>query len=98
MEGLAEKGATYTRRGTNADREAAKLKGTFDSGEVGCVYCGIETTNVPNQPNSLHMDHIDPWVKTKDSSVDNLVPSCATCNLQKGVRDPVEHMDRIHLD
>lgn len=33
------------------------------------------------RPNQLHFDHVKPWASGGDHSFDNLVVSCARCNL-----------------
>lgn len=51
-----------------------------------CAYCGVELGN------RWHVDHIDPVVRGVDSGVfskpqnhniENMNPSCASCNIQK---------------
>lgn len=46
-----------------------------------CVYCGKPAE---------HMDHVMPRSRGGRTSQDNLVPSCASCNYEKGARTPEE--------
>lgn len=55
-----------------------------------CVYCSIELTVRPNQPNSFHADHVLPVTRGGADDIANLVPSCADCNLRKGSRTIAE--------
>jgi 5-methylcytosine-specific restriction endonuclease McrA len=36
----------------------------------------------------MHIDHFHPLSKGGKHSIDNLVASCAKCNLSKGSKDP----------
>lgn len=48
-----------------------------------CCYCGVEIeTNM-----EMHIDHFIPKSKIINESIENLVCSCATCNLTKHSRD-----------
>jgi 5-methylcytosine-specific restriction endonuclease McrA len=52
-----------------------------------CVYCGTSTGR-------LTLDHVIPRSKGGDSTWENVVTSCAPCNLRKGNRLPHEvHME-----
>jgi hypothetical protein len=46
-----------------------------------CQYCGAKAPDV-----LLHVDHINPYSKSKDNSIINLITSCQSCNLGKGDR------------
>ncbi len=48
-----------------------------------CVYCGTSTTR-------LTLDHVIPRSRGGDSVWENVVTSCAPCNLRKGNRLPEE--------
>ncbi|MCO5104950.1 MAG: HNH endonuclease [Burkholderiaceae bacterium] len=48
-----------------------------------CAYCG--TTGV-----ALHWEHIIPVSRNGPNTIDNMVLSCAPCNLEKGARNPLE--------
>lgn len=63
----------------SAKRRAA----VFDMFGGRCAYCGaaIESKKV------MHIDHVRPRAKGGGSSIGNLFPACATCNVAKGARD-----------
>lgn len=44
-----------------------------------CSYCGKEISR-----KSMHIDHVIPISRGGVNSIDNLVPSCRSCNLSKG--------------
>lgn len=48
-----------------------------------CAYCG-------NTDGPFHLNHIIPWARGGDHSLENLTISCASCNLSKGSRTPEE--------
>ena len=48
-----------------------------------CVYCGSE-----DQP--LHCDHVIPFSRGGQSTLENLVAACAPCNISKGSKTPEE--------
>jgi 5-methylcytosine-specific restriction endonuclease McrA len=43
-----------------------------------CHYCNVQVTF-----NGFHADHVEPWSKSKNTSVNNLVASCYMCNIAK---------------
>lgn len=46
----------------------------------GCAYCGTR--------GDMHMDHFIPLAQGGTHTLDNLVPACPTCNLNKQDKDP----------
>jgi hypothetical protein len=63
---------------------------------VPCTYCGQRTTKAPGPaPNKYHGDHEIPRSQGGNNSRENLAPSCQTCNLEKGGRDPKQWYDSI---
>lgn len=48
----------------------------FERDRYGCVYCG--------SGRDLHCDHVHPVARGGGHEIENLVTSCATCNLSKG--------------
>lgn len=46
-----------------------------------CVLCGASPAKDPNI--ELHIDHIIPWSKGGESTIDNLQTLCSVCNLGK---------------
>jgi 5-methylcytosine-specific restriction endonuclease McrA len=55
-----------------------------------CQYCGAQ----PSKSN-LTIDHVVPRVRGGDTSWENLVCACKSCNLRKGAKTPDEA--RMHL-
>lgn len=45
-----------------------------------CRYCGLELEYAED----IHFDHVYPWSKGGETTVENLVVSCETCNRKKG--------------
>lgn len=52
-----------------------------------CRYCGCAVVHrearAAHRPDHLHLDHVIPWALGGSDEVDNLVVSCATCNLAR---------------
>lgn len=44
-----------------------------------CYYCGA----TPKKGARLHVDHVVPWSKGGDTTMENLVTACMLCNLGK---------------
>ncbi len=63
-----------------------------------CEYCDLDFLDA-NQPDNYHRwvgwDHLIPSSKGGANNVDNLVCSCAICNLVKGAWNP-RHDQRFH--
>lgn len=55
----------------------------FERDGGSCVYCGA--TSGP-----FHLDHIYPWARGGDHSVENLTVACAKCNWSKGSKTLAE--------
>jgi 5-methylcytosine-specific restriction endonuclease McrA len=53
----------------------------FFGGE--CAYCGC----TPRRNQHLTRDHLEPVSKGGETTQDNIVPSCSTCNSSKGAED-----------
>lgn len=49
-----------------------------------CQLCGTEVqTHTPRRPDSLHLDHIEPFGFGGETTVGNLRVTCAECNLRR---------------
>lgn len=51
-----------------------------------CFWCGLNF----DDNNPMHVDHVIPLSSGGAHAVTNLVPSCRSCNIRKGDRDPWE--------
>jgi HNH endonuclease len=71
-------------------KAAADAAATDDEGKLRCFYCNGELTTESGYPNSREYDHRDPWSRGGDSSSDNIVDACRTCNRAKGAQTPWE--------
>lgn len=58
-----------------------------------CFYCKIKVDVGIN----LHFDHKIPLSKNGPHSLENLVPACKTCNLQKGIKTAEEFLSQIRM-
>ena len=56
-----------------------------------CAYCGAIGV-------ALHWEHIIPLSRNGPNTIDNMVLSCARCNLEKGPRNPLEWFAAKGLD
>jgi len=54
----------------------------FERDRYGCVYCG--------SGRDLHCDHVHPVARGGGHEIENLVTSCALCNLSKGSKTLAE--------
>jgi 5-methylcytosine-specific restriction endonuclease McrA len=58
-----------------------------------CVYCGKSSIE---DGVKLVLDHINPYIDSKDNSIYNLITSCSECNLTKARNKlPIEIYKRI---
>lgn len=58
-------------------------RAVFDRDGERCVYCGAID-------GPFHLDHVYPFSRGGQATVDNLVVACVPCNLSKGARTPAE--------
>lgn len=77
--------ATYRKlvRGEIAPSQILRENKLLVSEAGRCAYCGSSGSD-------LHWEHLIPLSRGGPDSIDNLVQSCESCNLSKGVRDPIE--------
>jgi 5-methylcytosine-specific restriction endonuclease McrA len=73
---------TYVRVPRTATRKISR-RALFARDGWSCVYCG-------SSGGRLTLDHVVPRSRGGDSSWENVVTSCAPCNLRKGNRLPEE--------
>ncbi len=69
----------------NAPSDAWKASEVHSEANGKCLYCGISVTL-----NEMHADHYIPLAKGGSNLRENIVCSCASCNLSKGAKLPSE--------
>lgn len=67
------------------DHTAEQLRARFDYHGNKCVYC--------DSTENLHADHQIPLSRGGTNFASNMVPACATCNISKGSKTPIEFAD-----
>ena len=60
-------------------RQQVMDKGRQADGSVHCAYCG--------KPTATQSDHVVPYSKGGPTKIENLEPSCGSCNASKGSKD-----------
>lgn len=68
-----------------------EIKTLLESHNYKCFYCGIEVKVGIN----LHLDHKMPIIRGGPHTIENLAPSCATCNLKKHRMTDVEYKEYL---
>lgn len=64
-----------------------------------CFYCGIAGDEDRGPDGRVwHIDHYYPVAKGGDSELDNLVLSCATCNLDKKAMLAADYFRKLHQE
>ena len=63
----------------------------------GKIYCFIDNEPIDDEKN-IHFDHIDPFAKTEDSSLDNIAPVCKNHNLAKKDMSLTEYRDKLSIE
>lgn len=58
-----------------------------------CWYCGDCIAD-----GWFHVDHKVPRCKGGGDDIDNLLPSCPTCNMEKGAKDYEEYRELLRVD
>jgi hypothetical protein len=83
----AHRAAAY---GVSCVLSSSELKAWFAEQEKRCFWCGVSEAD-------WHIDHFMPMSKGGPHHPDNLVISCAKCNLSKNASDPIVFADRFGL-
>lgn len=63
----------------------------------GKIYCFIDNEPIDDEKN-IHFDHIDPFAKTGDTSLDNIAPVCKNHNLAKKDMSLTEYRDKLSIE
>lgn len=93
--GETEHGKTLTRAASirrKSRKKSATVQGVDEAVKailtatgIKCFYCSASLTR-----NTVHIEHKTPLIRGGLHSADNIVPSCAPCNLRKGTRTAEE--------
>jgi len=82
------------RRAVKQNREsnltASQINALIKNSNNICFWCDRE---IPK--GKMHLDHITPLSKGGDDTINNLVVSCASCNLRKSDKSPEVWLDEI---
>lgn len=60
------------------------VKAVFDMAGGHCTYCGTVLVMGVRSPAQFHIDHKTPISRGGTNALENLTPSCRTCNISKG--------------
>ncbi len=75
------------RRFSKSDRSEGFERSKDESGTPRCEYCDTELDENYGSPNSYEADHRKSYATGGESNLDNLTPSCRTCNRSKGKKE-----------
>lgn len=74
----------HSRRQTSRDPNSALRWRVANRDGFRCIHCGMSPAVNPGV--TLHIDHIVPWSKGGETTIENLQTLCLTCNLGKGTQ------------
>jgi 5-methylcytosine-specific restriction endonuclease McrA len=77
-------------RGNGGTYTLKELNDLFEKQEGFCFYCG-ELLYV-SFDREVHVDHMIPLSRGGSNSIENIVLSCATCNLEKNTKTSDEYL------
>ena len=63
----------------------------------GKIYCFVDDEPIDDE-NNIHFDHIDPFSKSEDTSLDNIAPVCKNHNLAKKDMSLSEYRDKLSIE
>ena len=77
-------------RNAQGAHTAADVRAQFDRQKGRCYWCGEKVAW-----RGKHVDHVMPLSKGGSNGPENLVVACASCNLKKGAKHPMEWAGRL---
>jgi hypothetical protein len=80
----AEQGPRFFRGQARADAITANR---LSDGSLECAYCGRDLTVEPGHPNSVTIDHIQPYSRGGPTNTENANLACQSCNSSKGNKE-----------
>ncbi|MFZ6038239.1 MAG: HNH endonuclease signature motif containing protein [Bacteroidota bacterium] len=63
----------------------------------GKIYCFVDNEPIDDEK-SIQFDHIDPFVKSENTSLDNIAPVCKNHNLAKKDMSLSEYRDKLSIE
>lgn len=79
-------GAFYIMKNNKRKAISKRLRyEVFARDRFACKYCGVSSEEAV-----LHIDHIQPICQGGTNDIENLITSCASCNLGKGGKTPTQ--------
>lgn len=81
---------------------AAVRAAVIDRDGLACQRCGVSVvrrgSREPYQPNTLHLDHVEPWAAGGSNDADNLIVCCAACNLRRAKPRAIVRQAKVRVE
>uniref|UniRef100_A0A6M3JLV8 Putative homing endonuclease n=1 Tax=viral metagenome TaxID=1070528 RepID=A0A6M3JLV8_9ZZZZ len=77
----------YRERNAEGDFTLEEWNTKLEEYNYRCAYCGCELTS-----DTITIDHQIPLIRGGTNYIDNLVPSCQSCNSKKGTKTAEEYL------
>jgi len=78
------------------EAEKAKLISKYRQAD-GFVHCFVDNEKIENEK-EIQFDHIEPFVKVEETSLDNIAPVCKNHNLAKKEMTLSEYRDKLQME
>lgn len=78
------------------EAEKAKLISKYRQPD-GFVHCFVDNEKIENEK-EIHFDHIEPFAKVEETSLDNIAPVCKNHNLAKKEMTLSEYRDKLQME
>ena len=88
----------YAAKKSSSANISINLDDVIDLRGLNCMYCGIETENIPTPRGKFNrrrssLEHIQPLSKGGLHTMNNLGVACLTCNISKGNKTYVQYFN-----